>query len=264
MRIRMIAIALLGLSVCAGCQPPQLNIGGRDDRSSSTSAAQVATRTSAAPAGTVAGEDIAAAELSRLPVKGRAPMTGYSRDQFGPAWTDDVAAPGGHNGCDTRNDILRRDLTAVTLKPGSHDCTVLTGQLADPYTGRSIAFRRGSWTSAVVQIDHVVALGDAWATGAQALTSAVRQDLANDPLNLSAVDGPSNVQKSDSDAASWLPANKGNRCTYVARQISVKLKYRLWVTPAERTAMVRVLGTCPRQKIPTESDPDVAVPAPQR
>ena len=263
MRIRMIAIALLGLSMCAGCQPPQLNIGGEGDRSSSTSAVQAITRPSEAP-GTVAGDDTAAAELTRLPVKGRAPMTGYSREQFGPAWTDDVAAPGGHNGCDTRNDILRRDLTAITLKPGSHGCTVLTGQLADPYTGRSIAFQRGSSTSAAVQIDHVVSLGDTWSTGAQALTSALRQDLANDPLNLSAVDGPSNVQKSDSDAASWLPANRGDRCTYVARQISVKLKYRLWVTSAEHAAMVRVLATCPRQKTPTESDPDVAVPAPQR
>ena len=262
MRIRMIAIALLGLSVCAGCQP-QLNIGGGGDRSSSTSAVQATTRTSAVP-GSVAGYDTAAAALSRLPVKGRAPMTGYSREQFGPAWTDDVAAPGGHNGCDTRNDILRRDLTAITLKPGSHGCTVLTGQLADPYTGRSIAFRRGSSTSAAVQIDHVVSLGDTWATGAQALTSALRQDLANDPLNLSAVDGPSNVQKSDADAASWLPANKTDRCTYVARQIAVKLKYRLWVVPAERSAMARVLAACPQQRTPTESDDGVAVPAPQR
>ncbi len=262
MRIRMIAIALLGLSMCAGCQPPQLNRNGGGDRSSSTSAAQV-TRTPVAPDAS-AGENTALTELSRLPVKGRAAMTGYSRDQFGPAWTDDVAAPGGHNGCDTRNDILRRDLTATALKPGSHGCTVLTGQLADPYTGRSIAFRRGSSTSAAAQIDHVVSLGDAWATGAQLLTSALRQDLANDPLNLSAVDGPANVQKSDADAASWLPANRTNRCTYVARQIGVKLKYRLWVVPAERSAMARVLAACPQQRIPTDSDAGVAVPAPQR
>ena len=263
MRIRMIAIALLGLSVCAGCGPRQMNIDARGAGSPSTSAAQVSTRISQPP-GTASSESTAIAELARLSVKGRAPMTGYSRNQFGPAWTDDVDAPGGHNGCDTRNDILRRDLIAITLKPGSHGCTVLAGQLADPYTGGTIAFRRGSSTSTVVQIDHVVSLGDAWATGAQALTPALRQELANDPLNLSAVDGPSNVQKSDSDAASWLPANKGDRCTYVARQVSVKLKYRLWVTSAERGAMVRVLAACPRQEIPIESDPDVAVPAPQR
>lgn len=261
MRSRMIAIALLGLCVCGGCKAPQLNIGGGTNRSSSTSAAHTITHPSTAPStGLVAATALTA--LSWLPVKGRAAMTGYSREQFGPAWTDDVAAPGGHNGCDTRNDILRRDLVGITLRPGSHGCSVLTGQLADPYTGKSIAFRRGASTSAAVQIDHLVSLGDAWATGAQLLSPALRQDLANDPLNLAAVDGPANVQKSDSDAASWLPANKNDRCAYVARQIAVKLKYRLWVVLAERSTMARVFGTCPQEVIPAESNLDIAVPSP--
>jgi hypothetical protein len=177
-------------------------------------------------------------------VKGRAPKTGYSRAQFGPAWTDDVTVPDGHNGCDTRNDVLRRDLTGVTLKPGSNGCVVLTGTLADPYTATSIAFTRGVATSTEVQIDHVVALSNAWQTGAQQLSPAQRVNFANDPRNLQATQGSANEQKSDGDAATWLPANKNYRCTYVARQIEVKAAYRLWVTAPEKSAMERVLSNC--------------------
>ncbi|WP_280466835.1 GmrSD restriction endonuclease domain-containing protein [Nocardia cyriacigeorgica] len=186
----------------------------------------------------------ALATLEGLPVKGRAPKTGYEREQFGQAWSDDVTVEFGHNGCDTRNDILDRDLTNKTYKPGTGDCVVLTGTLNDPYTGRVIAFRRGEDTSNDVQIDHVVALSDAWQKGAQQLTPEERQAFANDPRNLLAVDGPTNSQKSDSDAASWLPPNKAFRCTYVSMQIEVKATYRLWVTQAEKDAMARVLGNC--------------------
>lgn len=186
--------------------------------------------------------------LSHLAVKGRAPKTGYARTQFGAAWADVD-----HNGCDTRNDILSRDLTDKTYRPGTHDCIVLTGTLADPYTGKTIHFQRGERTSTAVQIDHVVALSDAWQTGAQQIGADNRKRLANDPYNLLAVDGPANQQKSDSDAASWLPANKPARCGYVARQIGVKRKYALWVTSAEKTAMTRVLGSCPSQTVPKDS-----------
>ena len=186
----------------------------------------------------------AKAALDRLPVKGRAPKTGYSRDAFGPSWTDDVDVAGGHNGCDTRNDVLRRDLTAVRLKAGTRGCVVLAGALADPYTGRTISFVRGRASSARVQTDHVVALGDAWVTGAQQLTASQRTALANDPLELLAVDGPTNSAKRDADAASWLPPNKAFRCAYVARQVAVKARYRLWVTSAEKASIARVLGTC--------------------
>ncbi|WP_240630333.1 GmrSD restriction endonuclease domain-containing protein [Specibacter cremeus] len=191
--------------------------------------------------------------LATLPVKGRAPKTGYSRDQFGQAWADVD-----HNGCDTRNDILARDLTGTTTKPGTHGCVILTGSLADPYTATTIAFRRGTSTSAAVQIDHVVALSDAWQKGAQRLTAAQRTALANDPLNLLAVDGPTNQAKGDGDAATWLPPNKGYRCDYVARQISVKATYGLWVTAAEHDAMARVLADCTNTLAPT----DKSAPAP--
>jgi hypothetical protein len=178
--------------------------------------------------------------LATLPIKGRAPKTGYSRDQFGQAWADVD-----RNGCDTRNDMLRRDLTSLAIKPGTRDCVVLSGRLNDPYTAAPINFLRGTSTSTAVQIDHVVALSDAWQKGAQQLSADRRTAFANDPLNLLAVDGPANQQKSDGDAATWLPPNRSFRCEYVARQISVKSSYSLWVTQAEHDAMARVLGDCP-------------------
>src|SRR5699024_3425620 len=135
-----------------------------------------------------------------LEVKGRAPKTGYSRDQFGNGWLD----PDG-NGCDTRNDILNRDLESVVHD--SDGCKVLTGVLQDPFTDQEIHFTRGAETSTAVQIDHVVALSDAWQKGAQQLSEEERARFANDPLNLLAVDGPANAQKSDADAATWLPPN---------------------------------------------------------
>ncbi|MFD0886142.1 HNH endonuclease family protein [Streptosporangium algeriense] len=178
-------------------------------------------------------------ELNRLQVKGRAPMTGFDRDEFGPAWSDVD-----HNGCDTRNDILKRDLKDETFKPGTHDCIVLTGVLDDPYGGRTIRFERGQKTSSAVQIDHVVALADAWQKGAQQWPEGKRRELANDPLNLLAVDGPLNSQKGAGDAATWLPPRGAYRCAYVSRQIQVKAKYGLWVTSAEKDAMRRILGSC--------------------
>ncbi|AMM31490.1 calcium-binding protein [Sinomonas atrocyanea] len=195
--------------------------------------------------------------LATLPVKGRAPKTGYTRDQFGQAWVDVD-----HNGCDTRNDILKRDLTATAYTAGSR-CRIASGTLNDPYTGKTIGFVRGNGTSTAVQIDHVVALSDAWQKGAQQLTAAQRTALANDPLNVLAVDGPTNEAKGDGDAATWLPPNKSYRCQYVARQVSVKATYSLWVTQAEHDAIARVLASCPDQQVPTDQKaPAKPVPAP--
>lgn len=180
--------------------------------------------------------------LAGLPVKGRAGKDGYDRAAFGPAWLDVD-----HNGCDTRNDILRRDLAGVLFMEGSR-CTVAGGTFADPYTARGLSFTRGPDSSQAVQIDHVVALADAWQKGAQRLSPAQRSALANDPLNLIAADGAANQEKGAGDAATWLPPNKSIRCHYVARQISVKAAYGLWVTAAEKDAMDRVLGSCPGQE----------------
>nr|WP_236783109.1 DUF1524 domain-containing protein [Arthrobacter sp. QXT-31] len=195
--------------------------------------------------------------LAALPVKGRAPKTGYDRAMFGQTWADVD-----RNGCDTRNDILKRDLTAISYT-NSVPCKVRSGTLADPYTGTAINFLRGSATSSAVQIDHVVALSDAWQKGAQQLTAEQRRAFANDPLNLQATDGPTNMQKGDGDAATWLPPNKGFRCEYVSRQITVKATYSLWVTHAEHDAMARILANCSGQLAsPNEKAPVVAAPAP--
>ncbi|MFF6829044.1 DUF1524 domain-containing protein [Streptomyces longwoodensis] len=155
--------------------------------------------------------------------------------------------------------MLIRDLSQVRFRDGS-TCVVASGTLLkDPYTGRRIDFVRGRGSSGSLDIDHLVALGDAWQTGARSLSQAEREALANDPLNLAAVSASANRHKGDQDASTWLPTATGWRCTYVARQIAVKKKYRLWVTPPERTAMTRVLGTCPSQPLPTENDPGVAL-----
>jgi hypothetical protein len=200
----------------------------------------LANREPAEPAPTSPANDAvteALAALSTIPVKGRAPKTGYDRDeQFGSAWRDVD-----NNSCDTRNDILTRDLVDI-VRDGA--CRVLTGVLVDPYSGQSIAFTRGVGTSSEVQIDHVVALLNAWETGAQQLTRDERVRFANDPRNLMAVAGRVNAQKGAGDAATWLPPQKSFRCTYVTMQIEVKVDYRLWVTAAERDAMVRVLAEC--------------------
>ncbi len=185
------------------------------------------------------------AMLDALPIKGRAPKTGYWRALFGQAWSDDVTVLGGHNGCDTRNDILRRDLVDIEIKPGTADCVVASGVLNDPYTGSAIAFQRGPGTSKAVQIDHVVALSDAWQKGAQGWDELTRRNFANDPLNLQATSGPINEQKGDGDAATWLPPNKAYRCAYVSRIVAVKSGYGLWVTQAEHDAIERILtGEC--------------------
>ncbi|WP_419789246.1 HNH endonuclease family protein, partial [Prescottella equi] len=261
------AAAVLALTACEDADAQPDVAAASSAAASTTASAVVSSSETALPPPTpllkVSDEDAlraAAATLDAIPVKGRAPKTGYDRTLFGQAWSDDVTVEGGHNGCDTRNDILRRDLTAITIKPGSNGCTVLTGTLNDTYTGRSIAFTRGEGTSNAVQIDHIVALSDAWQKGAQQLDEQTRRNLANDPLNLQAVDGPTNGQKSDGDAATWLPPNKAYRCTYVTRQFEVKLKYGLWMTQAEKDAIARELASC--TGAPAPAPVPAAAPAP--
>jgi hypothetical protein len=188
---------------------------------------------------------MATAVLETLAVKGRAPKTGYTRTQFGPAWADVD-----RNGCDTRNDILKRDLTSITYRAKTRNCVVETGTLVDRYSGETINFVKGNISSMEVQIDHVVALSNAWQTGAFKLSADQRKALSNDPLNLFAVKGRLNSQKGDGDAATWLPPLKSFRCSYVAQQIAVKAKYSLWVTAPEKAAMVSILAKCPTQKVP--------------
>ncbi len=192
---------------------------------------QTITSSTTIPSQSSSGSEVSK-QLNTLLVKGRAPKTGYSRDEFGNGWAK-------VQGCSTRDIILYRDLTNVVLKG---ECTVESGVLADVYSGETIRFTRQQ--SSIVQIDHVVALSDAWQKGAQQLTKGQRKQLANDPLELLAVSGEANQAKSDGDAATWLPKNKAFRCEYVERQIAVKVKYSLWVTAAEKEAMQTVLRAC--------------------
>lgn len=189
--------------------------------------------------------------LATLAVKGRSPKTGYAREQYGHAWTDVD-----RNGCDTRDDILRRDLAGTTFKPSAHGCVVLSGTLADPYTGAQILFERGVIG---VDIDHVVALGDAWVKGASHWPPEKRLALANDPLNLLAVEASANRSKGDGDAATWLPPSRVYRCKYIARQIAVKAKYELSLTQAEHDAMAEILTACPDEIVPV-GDAPISVP----
>ncbi len=188
-----------------------------------------------------ANEPTALAVLNQLEVKGRAPKTGYSRAAF-THWSDL-----NRDGCDSRNEILKRDLTQIIFKTGTRDCKVISGQLLDPFSGKTLIF---SSSKSTVDIDHLVSLSNAWQTGAAYLDKKTRESLANDPLNLLAVDAKLNRQKGDGDAATWLPPLKSFRCEYVAIQVAVKAKYLLWVTSAEREAIIKVLDNCPGQLIP--------------
>jgi Protein of unknown function (DUF1524) len=181
-------------------------------------------------------------QLEELPVKGWDRVQDFNRARFGEPWSDDVNVEFGHNGCNTRDDILRRDLVDLQVRPGT--CFAQRGILHDPYTGATIVFVRGPDTSPAVQIDHVVSLSDAWYKGARTWDDQRRRDFANDPRNLLAVAGQVNFDKAFRDAASWLPPNVAFRCAFVGRLVEVKTDYRLWVSGREKDAMRRVLRDC--------------------
>ena len=186
--------------------------------------------------------DIARRQLAALEVRGWDRTSDFGRSQFGQAWSDDVNVEFGHNGCNTRDDILRRDLTNLVVRPFT--CFAQTGTLVDPYTGTTIAFVRGPDTSNSVEIDHVVALADAWYKGARAWDPQRRLDFANDPRNLLAVSPKANFDKAFRDATAWLPPNEAFRCDFVARQIDVKTAYGLWLSAKEKRALADVLARC--------------------
>ena len=148
------------------------------------------------------------------------------------------------DGCSLRQIIIKRELGNTAVLDG---CDVISGSYVEPYTGSEMMFYQKSDFSRKIQIDHLVALSDAWQKGAQYQNKDDRYRLATDPLNLIAVDSSANQQKSDGDAATWLPPNKAFRCQYVARQVSVKYKYSLWVTQAEHDAIANILENCPKE-----------------
>ncbi|MBR3256996.1 HNH endonuclease [Candidatus Saccharibacteria bacterium] len=178
--------------------------------------------------------------LESLKVKGRASKSGYARTEFYNSWPS-------IDGCSLRQRIIKRELGSSAVISSEDNCTVISGEFTEPYTGAHMIFYERADLTKGIQIDHVVALSDAWQKGAQKLTKVRRYELATDPLNLLAVNGSANQSKSDGDAATWLPPNKSFRCAYIARQISVKFKYSLWVTSAEKSAMETVLKSCPNE-----------------
>ncbi|MDG3012688.1 HNH endonuclease [Rhodococcus sp. D2-41] len=230
-RVRVVAAAALALTVLAGCSVVHLR--------SSEPAPGSPTRVQVE------------ALLGRVRVVAtREHRPGYQRkcsgDQgcvFGPAWTDDSDAPGAHDGCDTRNNVLARSMTAVTYRPGTRNCVVLTGRLADPYSGTTIDFRKRE--AAVVQIDHVYPLAAAWDMGAWRWDLPRRIRFANDlDYNLLAVRGSDNQDKRDHTPADWLPPNRAYRCFYAGKFLTVAVTYDLPITDGDRRALAGVARGC--------------------
>ncbi|WP_262064284.1 HNH endonuclease family protein [Streptomyces sp. STR69] len=233
----LIMLSVAGCKDTTGASGPEATTGGDSGGNSGGNSG----------GGSGGGAALTAAES--LTVKGRAPKTGYSRERFGTAWADTDS-----NSCDTRDDILKRDLKQVKFTGGT--CKVSYGVLeSDPYSGKEVTYRRGA---SLVDIDHLVALSDAWQKGAKYWDASKRIALANDPLNLLTVGASANRSKGDGDTATWVPPYKAYRCTYVAAQVAVKKKYDLWVTAAEKAAMKKVLSTCPGQKLPSGGNPTSA------
>lgn len=197
--------------------------------------------TGGAPTG---GGSNAIAVFSKIGTEAQSGPTGYGAARFGD-WLDQD-----YDGCDTRNDVLIRDLSDVAATSGS--CAVTNGTLDDPYTGARIQYT-GPGAASTVTVDHVVSLEDAWGSGANQWTDRERLRFANDPLNLLAVSAAAENDKADRSADNWLPANTAYDCAYVARQIAVKAKYHLGMTSFEKGAIVGVLFSCSKQTLPRDS-----------
>ena len=170
----------------------------------------------------------------------------YRREAFGDSWTDDNPAPGGHNGCDTRNDILERDLVDKTyVSIARCPNAIATGTLHDPYTNATVAFVRGNQVGASVQIDHIVPLALAWDLGARNWPDDMRLRFANDPANLLAVGGQANQDKGDSEPALWMPPNAAFRCQYAVQFTAVLRGYGLPVDAQSAVTLRDAVATCP-------------------
>ncbi|MFD8643633.1 HNH endonuclease family protein [Streptomyces zaomyceticus] len=236
-------MATAAVLLVSGCE-------GLGDDSSSTGAGSVpggraadplknpdGTKPGLAPVATNADKAEARKLIGELSVKGRGPKTGYARDKFGYAWMDTAdGVPLARNGCDTRNDLIRRDGQKLRFRAGS-DCVVIAMTLDDPYTGTAIEWRKQH--ASEVQIDHVVPLSYSWQMGSSRWPKSKREQLANDVLNLIPVQGRANSAKGDSGPAAWLPPNRQVRCSYAVRFAQVALKYDLAVTTADKATMLK-------------------------
>ncbi|WP_431972254.1 HNH endonuclease family protein [Nocardia sp. bgisy134] len=163
---------------------------------------------------------------------------------FGPSWTDDYEGPGGHDGCDTRNNVLAAQLTDVRFREGTRDCVVVSGTLDDPYTGDRRAFRKADAGDA--QIDHVYPLAAAWDMGASTWPPQRRVLFANDvETNLLATSARVNQAKGDGTPSEWLPPSRADHCFYAGRYLTVAVRYDLPVTEADNATLHDIARTCP-------------------
>lgn len=237
-------VALLGIVIANPHSYEQIPVSAENpaptlDEQAPDSSSPSGGATLAPDQATATDQLLATTILEQLEIKGRAPKTGYTRTEFYSGWPN-------IEGCNLRQRILKRELgDSATL--ADDKCTVISGEFDEPYTGSHLIFSEKSAISKGLQIDHIVALSDAWQKGAQYMDKDTRYAIATDPLNLLAVDSSTNQGKSDGDAATWLPPNKAFRCQYVARQVSVKYKYHLWVTQAEHDTITHILDTCPNE-----------------
>lgn len=193
-------------------------------------------------------------DLGDLAVAPESHAESYERDAFGTRWKDVD-----RNGCGQRDDVLARDLRGATFRSR---CVVVGGTLVDPYTGVKVVFSKARADQ--VQIDHRVALAEAWRSGAWGWAPDKRERFANDLDNLSASAGAVNREKSDLDAKDWLPQGRDRRCDFSTRVITIKVRYGLSADRAEADALSRALGGCPAPSSPaaTPGGAPAASPAP--
>ncbi|MFB6889001.1 HNH endonuclease family protein [Kitasatospora sp. NPDC056327] len=244
-------VFLISALVLGGCTGAKKQDGGAPSAGSGAGAAATGRGTSPLenPDGTKPGlapltspeeQQAGRALITKVATAATGSKEGYDRNEFGPAWTDNVdGVPGGHNNCDTRNDLLARDGSAVERKDGS-TCVVTSMTIHDPYTGRTVQWSKQQ--ASKIQIDHVMPLSYDWQMGASQWDKPKRVQIANDPLNLIPADGSQNASKGDSGPSAWLPAAPEIRCAYAVRFAQVSLKYQLPVTEADKKAMLQQCG----------------------
>jgi len=230
-----VAALVIG-AVLTGCDADELPTLGQPASGASTAP------TTGGGAQTAQAVARARADLAAIPVRtipGKDPS--YERELFGDPWSDaGVGVAAARNGCDTRNDILKRDGRpgTVRFKAGTRDCKVIAGTWSSPYTGATLTMPRQ------LDIDHIVPLARAWASGAKSWPAQRRLNFANDPDNLQAVDRSSNRSKSDLGPSAWRP-RKPYQCAYAIAYLRPVKKYQLPLSKADVAALRDMLATCP-------------------
>lgn len=193
------------------------------------------------PTGTALPDaELARADLERLTVAWNRNWESYDRTAFGPGWSGRGGEPRLSDGCTAREDVMKRDLTEVRLAD-SNSCLVLSGTLLDPYSGERLPYNR--FKASEIEIDHVVALGDAWRSGASGWSAEQRERFANDLGNLLAVQKQANQDKGSKTPDQWRP-REGYWCDYARRWVAVKARWQLTVQPTEKSALADMLGSC--------------------